>query len=181
MAKLCMSYLTFDCFNPKLSDMDLLEHIKKGDYAFQEYAACNWIHHVESLKENWGVLQTPDCIFVYDACSVLHERDKQAEHPEMPPSSSLTKPGYEGIQEAIIHLRAAYDKLDSVSEKEPNECEFTCSCTPGSSSNVKVTPSLSLIICTLPLSTVANWIDNIPTTVRYISQVRAALEDLVSS
>jgi hypothetical protein len=56
MAKLCVTYLTFPCFDPTISDLEVQEHTKIGDYSFQEYATCNWIHHVESpidfLTEN---------------------------------------------------------------------------------------------------------------------------------
>jgi hypothetical protein len=56
MAELCVTYLTFHCFDPTISDLEIQEHTKAGDYSFQEYATCNWIRHVESaidfLTEN---------------------------------------------------------------------------------------------------------------------------------
>jgi hypothetical protein len=48
MAKLCVTYLTFPCFGPLVSDLHIESHTNKGDYSFQEYATCNWIYHVKS-------------------------------------------------------------------------------------------------------------------------------------
>ncbi|TVY90811.1 Ankyrin [Lachnellula willkommii] len=47
MAKLCVTYLAFHCFDPNISDSEIQEYTETGDYAFQEYATCNWIHHME--------------------------------------------------------------------------------------------------------------------------------------
>jgi hypothetical protein len=52
MATLCTSYLTFDCFYPNMSDDELLECVQRGDFAFQEYAICNWLHHLNSILQD---------------------------------------------------------------------------------------------------------------------------------
>ena len=51
MARLCVTYLAFPCFEPTLSDAEIQEHTRAGDYSFQEYATCNWIYHVESSMD----------------------------------------------------------------------------------------------------------------------------------
>ncbi len=52
LAQLCTSYLTFPCFNPYLDISNIEVSVYKGEYAFQEYAVLNWIHHVKSLTEH---------------------------------------------------------------------------------------------------------------------------------
>ncbi|KAF4626218.1 hypothetical protein G7Y89_g11943 [Cudoniella acicularis] len=47
MAKLCVNYLIFPCFDPTMSDLSTQQYASKGEYSFQEYATCNWIHHLE--------------------------------------------------------------------------------------------------------------------------------------
>ena len=49
LARLCTSYLTFSCFDPYLDSLSVKHSVERGEYAFQEYATFNWIHHLESL------------------------------------------------------------------------------------------------------------------------------------
>ncbi|KAF2181728.1 hypothetical protein K469DRAFT_691815 [Zopfia rhizophila CBS 207.26] len=52
LAGICMSYLTFDCFeddNKKISRTDLQNLAARGHLAFQDYAAAKWFHHVNSF------------------------------------------------------------------------------------------------------------------------------------
>jgi hypothetical protein len=52
MATLCTSYLTFNYFYPSMSDDELLECVHRGDFAFQEYAVCNWLHHLDYILQD---------------------------------------------------------------------------------------------------------------------------------
>ena len=52
MATLCTSYLTFKCFRPEMTDDEQLECIFRGDFAFQEYAVSNWLHHLQSFLQD---------------------------------------------------------------------------------------------------------------------------------
>lgn len=50
LASLCTSYLTHKCFSPSLPESTIKDSVERADYAFQEYATFNWIHHLESLE-----------------------------------------------------------------------------------------------------------------------------------
>ncbi|KUJ21501.1 uncharacterized protein LY89DRAFT_610110, partial [Mollisia scopiformis] len=52
MATLCTSYLTFDFLSPGLAGDLFAARVMNGDFAFQEYAACNWFKHLKSLFSN---------------------------------------------------------------------------------------------------------------------------------
>ena len=51
LALLCLSYLTFECFDHDLSESDLSDFMENGYYAFQDYAALHWPDHLESLYQ----------------------------------------------------------------------------------------------------------------------------------
>ncbi|KAI1128502.1 hypothetical protein F5Y10DRAFT_292051 [Nemania abortiva] len=51
MAFLCMHYLAFECFENQIDDGKLYLFIKKGFFAFQDYAIAHWTDHlVSSLR-----------------------------------------------------------------------------------------------------------------------------------
>ena len=49
MASFCTSYLTFECFSAELDEELFAARVLSGDFAFYEYAACNWFKHLETL------------------------------------------------------------------------------------------------------------------------------------
>jgi hypothetical protein len=51
MMMLCLRYLTFECFDPNLSDDKIQGYLLKGYYAFQDYAALHWVDHLESVMQ----------------------------------------------------------------------------------------------------------------------------------
>ena len=55
MATICTSYLTFKCFHPEMTDDQQLECVFRGDFAFQEYAVSNWLHHLNSVLQDRGI------------------------------------------------------------------------------------------------------------------------------
>lgn len=116
MASLCVSYLNFDCFCLETPEQDFREYSSNGSYAFQQYAVCNWIQHVQSLKNCWELLDNSDCTLVYDACRALLQRD-MPDHPfEIPPPSKLAKPAYSALHKALCSLNGAYRSVGSLSD-----------------------------------------------------------------
>lgn len=51
LTDLCMSYLTFQCFDPNLDEATIIDAVRRGDYAFQDYAISNWVTHVQMLRQ----------------------------------------------------------------------------------------------------------------------------------
>jgi len=47
---ICMSYLSFPCFDLSLDGSTIIQAVQRGDYAFQDYAISNWIAHVQALR-----------------------------------------------------------------------------------------------------------------------------------
>ncbi len=116
MATLCVSYLNFDCFFRETSQQDLEKYSSNGSYAFQQYAVCNWIQHVQSLKNCWELLSNSDCTLVYNACRVLLQRDSPHRFCEIPPASRLAKPPYTALNKALCSLYDAYEEVCSISD-----------------------------------------------------------------
>ncbi|KAI9819644.1 MAG: hypothetical protein M1827_007094 [Pycnora praestabilis] len=50
MASLCCNYLTHDCFSSRLQAPSIEDHVRAGDYSFQEYATMHWLEHARIGK-----------------------------------------------------------------------------------------------------------------------------------
>ena len=118
MAMLCASYLCFDCFRPETSQRDLEQCSANGSYAFQQYAVCNWIQHVQSLKECWELLDSADCTLIYNACRVLLQRDLPHQFLEILPDSKPAKPPYTALNKALCSLNDEYERVGSISDND---------------------------------------------------------------
>lgn len=46
IASTCLKYLCSDCFEPALSDQDIIGGIMRGAYVLQEYTISHWLEHV---------------------------------------------------------------------------------------------------------------------------------------
>ena len=108
MAQLCTSYLTFPCFDAQLDESNVRELVQRGDFAFLEYAAFNWIHHVKSVL---------DTSTLRDSMTRLHQHNLQQ-------FSALSSDS--SFQESAIHgqdltasignyWQVVYDSVDSIS------------------------------------------------------------------
>ena len=75
MATICTLYLTFNCFSPSILDDKLLECVLRGDFAFQEYAVCNWLHHLKYFLQG-AEIDTPASSSLRMAFMVLNDRHK---------------------------------------------------------------------------------------------------------
>ena len=116
MASLCIAYLDFDCFCREISKQEIQEYSSNGSYAFQQYAVCNWIQHVQSLKDCWQLLGNSDCTLVYNACRVLLQRDMPDYSFEIPPPLKLEKPPYSALHRALCSLHSAYESAGSITD-----------------------------------------------------------------
>lgn len=74
LALLCTSYLTLRCFDPHFDLSDIKISVHNGDYAFQEYAALNWIHHIRCLNDYNKVATSVDLSSLKNAVAILYQR-----------------------------------------------------------------------------------------------------------
>ena len=75
MATFCTSYLAFDCFSPGCPGDRFAASVLSGDLAFQEYAACNWFKHLESLLGTTNI-ETVIPKSLQKAILILQERQR---------------------------------------------------------------------------------------------------------
>lgn len=54
IASVCLSYLSFECFNDALSTEDIGSNILSGDYVLFTYAADEWLEHIRQCARNLG-------------------------------------------------------------------------------------------------------------------------------
>ena len=116
MALLCSSYLTFPCFSPDIDISEIEASVYRGDYAFQEYAALNWIHHIKCLIRCGTNV---DISSLKRAAVTLYQR-----HFEQSDTVTL----YETIQDlghnahslsrAMDHCQKSYDTVDNITVNE---------------------------------------------------------------
>jgi hypothetical protein len=129
LTTICISYLTFGCFAPFLSEENLQERVLRGDFALQEYAVCYWLHHLKEFLHRENRSRSSSSA-IASAVENLHEShvkhslalgDSQAIYPkqsEMPVSQVL--PRLLEIYEKIDTIRA--NELDP--RKRPSEFKF---------------------------------------------------------
>lgn len=48
----CVKYLSFDCFDSRLTDEEVSTYIYQGCYSFQDYAIASWVDHLESCVKS---------------------------------------------------------------------------------------------------------------------------------
>ena len=54
IASVCLSYLSFECFNDVLSTEDIGSNILSGDYVLLTYAADEWLEHIRQCARHLG-------------------------------------------------------------------------------------------------------------------------------
>ena len=116
MALLCSSYLTFPCFSPDIDISEIEASLYRGDYAFQEYAALNWIHYIRCLIRCGTNV---DISSLKRVAVPLYQR-----HVEQPDAVKF----YESIQDlghdshslsrAMDHCQKSYDMVDNITVNE---------------------------------------------------------------
>ncbi|KAH8587440.1 hypothetical protein B0O99DRAFT_747604 [Bisporella sp. PMI_857] len=111
MTTLCASYLTFDCFSLGLAKDRFTARVLSGDLAFQEYAACNWLKHLECLFRTTDT-ETVIPRSLQKAILILQERHGiQSACSSGLQSSLLCKADFGRI---LIELQQLYDQIDTI-------------------------------------------------------------------
>ena len=117
MARLCLAYLTSEPFEIDMEDDRIREVIFRGDYSFQDYATCNWLHHagyVESRRIKLGD-QQPTSLNIL--LSELYAR-----HTGTATSIDTTRtPEKSDMQTKLKQLQAMYDLQDRICYKESHK------------------------------------------------------------
>ena len=106
LALLCTSYLTFSCFDAQLDESDIRNSVQRGDYAFQEYATFNWIHHVSSVSDTSNLR---------DSIRYLHKRHLR-QFPRLNSDSNFGESAIDehDVSAALEDCRKAYDQVDNL-------------------------------------------------------------------
>lgn len=121
LALLCTSYLTFPCFNPYLGLSDIETSVHRGDYAFQEYAALNWIHHIKCLNDSDTVMFNVDLSSLKNAVLILYQRHL-GQLAIGNPDLSIQDPDLHmhNISVALDKFQMSYDMISNISVNETN-------------------------------------------------------------
>lgn len=121
LALLCTSYLTFSCFNPYLDLSDIETSVHRGDYAFQEYAALNWIHHIKCLNDNDTVMFNVDLSSLKNAVVILYQRHL-GQLAIGNPDLNIQDPDLHmhNISAALDKFQMSYDMINNISVTETN-------------------------------------------------------------
>ena len=162
MARLCTSYLTFNCFEPFLDEPNIEKAVHRGDYAFQEYATFHWVHHVGALAKYCKVKTGIDISTLRDSTALLHMRLFERYVEKVSDSSSgVIEADRQTIFEKCREIGELYDKVDTIYENETLQGKQLLLCLPGTI-----------------LSIHSYLTESFPYLFRRISKVRTFLENL---
>ena len=115
MANLCVTYLTFKCFNPGLKKSEVHDHVTAGDYSFQEYATCNWLYHVESLRAYQRRVSDKEVTSFNSSCTLLRLRHyKNFMNEVLSLNFEETQQNSQNTSKWVEHLQSAYDLVDTI-------------------------------------------------------------------
>jgi N-glycosylase/DNA lyase len=116
MATFCTSYLTFDPFSPGCAEDTFAASVLSGDLAFQEYAACNWFKHLESLLRTTNI-ETVIPNSLQKAILILQERQRiQSACSWEFESGRLCRADFIRLSSEIQQL---YDQTDTILAEDP--------------------------------------------------------------
>lgn len=119
LALLCASYLTLPCFSPCLDLTDVEVSVYKGDYAFQEYAALNWIHHIKCLTDHGELATNVDMSSLKTAVVILFQRHfAQFATDNSDSSTQDLEFNMHSISAALDNCQKSYDMVDNICVNE---------------------------------------------------------------
>lgn len=121
MTNLCIKYLTFECFS-SLHESENRGLAAAGAYAFHEYAALNWIYHLErALGQNISA-KVEEFIGPTHPYFVLLSRHDQIPLQEAELlESGNTQKNPQALPASLARLRIAYDAVSSIAQGEDGE------------------------------------------------------------
>lgn len=113
LARLCTSYLTFQCFSSSRDGPSIKDSVERADYAFQEYATFNWIHHLRSLKSHEWDLNEYEPSSLRQSFALLHQQhlEEDAEVGVIS-GNEITGAGNVHVVEELNALRSVYERVD---------------------------------------------------------------------
>ena len=121
LALFCTSYLTLPCFRPDLDLSDIEVSVYKGDYAFQEYAALNWIYHIKCLTDYGELATSADMASLMNAVIVLYQRHLgQCTTVNSDSSSLVSEFNMHSISATLDKIQKSYDMVDNICVNEPD-------------------------------------------------------------
>ena len=116
MALVCTSYLTLPCFSPYLDKSEIEASVYRGDYAFQEYAALNWIHHIKCLTQYRTNI---DMSSLKNAVITLHQDHvKQFGPVDSDANIQDIEFGAHSLSRAMDNYQKSYDMVDNINVNE---------------------------------------------------------------
>src|SRR5690606_7267588 len=79
MAEKCFIYFSFSCFNEKLSENIIIQHITNGSYVWLEYAEKHWLDHVKGAAKALNSSTGPGLVSL-----ILRHLDRWKEDDSIP-------------------------------------------------------------------------------------------------
>lgn len=117
LGTLSATYLAFSCFDFDLSDVALVSHTSTGDYAFQEYATSNWIHHCLFSLGKQSMTQDQGINVLLYAITILIDRHLERSDISLRGSGFVEGSGGNnlvGTKEKLQHLREIYEAIETL-------------------------------------------------------------------
>ena len=113
MANLCASYLNFECFSTGLHDNRVQDHANAGAYAFQEYAATNWLYHAGTVLTSNLTVDSGELSALERSCMLLRAR-----HDSRELSVGVFEHEDQNLLVALTRIRESYETVRSISDCE---------------------------------------------------------------
>lgn len=117
LAKLCTSYMTFNCFDRGLDRSAIADAVLRGDYSFQEYAIFNWIHHVDYLVKHGQAWSKDETSSIKDSLALLCTQHEQSDEPPLSSDKKENVGAETRRSESLEDLRRIYECTDSLSQE----------------------------------------------------------------
>ena len=123
MARLCVEYLTFECFQ-SLDIMDNEDLVATGAYAFQEYATLNWIYHSELALNLSLEADDQDLSSLRRWCSNLLSCHRESSHQSRASSGGEMQPGNCDLRQELSQIHIVYNSVYSIQNSGESDCEI---------------------------------------------------------
>ena len=134
LASLCMRYLSFPCFEEEIDEATLAQNLHHGYFAFQDYAAAHWPHHMDFIVNDHQVVQdtssseaenalndaVPEFVMSYE----IHELEVKGEDQDTATEYETLKhlPCYDDLQHIMRLVEAKRERgLEGLDEVIPGK------------------------------------------------------------
>lgn len=118
LARLCTSYITFNCFDRELDKAEIEDAVRRGDYSFQEYAIFDWFHHVDYLVKREKVWSNDETSSIKDSLALLCTYYlEQGGNSRSSPYKNEDVGTRKDVLASLESLRRIYECTDTLSEE----------------------------------------------------------------